>query len=252
MTKEPKVVATIEARMTSSRLPGKVLMPVAGKPLLQILVERLREARGVDEIIIATTINATDNDIETLGKRLGIRVFRGSELDVLGRVCGALRMAEADLCVEITGDCPLIDPDIVTEVVAEFQSTASTHKYVSNSDPCRSVPVGLDVQAFAAESLYELDRGATSPEDREHVSYAFYRPESGNKWNPRFLTHASTVGGDDVWVTLDYIEDYELIRNLHEELSQTKPNYRARDIIEWYRAHPDIATKAASRRKNDL
>lgn len=233
-------IATIEARMTSSRLPGKVLLSARGRPLLEILVERLRRSPGLDDVVIATTRNASDDAIAALAERLGVEVFRGSEEDVLGRVCGALRASRAEVCVEITGDCPLIDPRIVGEALAEFLRTRDVHPYVSNSDPHRSVPAGLDVQVFFAEALYRLEAETDDPEDREHVSWGFYRPESGNRWNPRFITHPSCAGGEDLLVTLDYSEDYDLIRRLHEELSLGASDYSAVDIIRWIRAHPDL------------
>jgi spore coat polysaccharide biosynthesis protein SpsF len=243
-----RCVATVEARMTSSRLPGKVLLPAAGRPLLQILVERLRRAPGLDGVVIATTVNAADDAIAALGDRLGVGVFRGSETDVLGRVSGALRASRADVCVEITGDCPLIDPTIVGEALAEFLTTREIHPYVSNSDPHRSVPAGLDVQVFLADALFRLEAATDDPEDREHVSYGFYRPESGDRWNPRFIRHASCAGTTDVLVTLDYLEDYELIRRLHEELSPRVPHYSAVDIVRWVRAHPVLEERCRAAR----
>ena len=105
-----RVVAVVEARMTSSRLPGKVLMPAAGTPLLQVLVERLRRVGRIDEIVIATTTNATDDPIAALAARIGTAVFRGSEADVLDRVVKALRAHAAEICVEVTG-CPERDED---------------------------------------------------------------------------------------------------------------------------------------------
>lgn len=236
----PRIVATVEARMTSSRLPGKVLMPAAGQPLLEVLLQRLRKAPGLDGIVIATTTNAADDPIAGVGDRLGIDVFRGSEDDVLGRVCGALRSAEADICVEITGDCPLIDPVIVQEAIDAFLATSDTHPYVSNSDPHRAVPAGLDVQVFFAEALFDLESQTTDPADREHVSLGFYRPESKDTWCPRFITHASCADAQDLLVTLDYAEDYELIRRLHEALVDDEPDYGARQIIDWIRRHPDL------------
>ncbi len=233
-----KTVATIEARMTSSRLPGKVLMSAGGKPLLQILIERLRRASRIDAIVVATTVNETDDPIATLARKCGVGIHRGSEEDVLQRVCGALREAYADVCVEITGDCPLIDPKIVDEAVDAFFATRSQHPYVSNSDPQRSVPAGLDVQVFETSALYELDRLTTDALDREHVSYGFYRHEAGNRWKPRFLKHALSKGGEDVLVTLDYREDYELIKQIYESLSPSQPDFGAREIIEWVRKHP--------------
>src|SRR5262245_63913016 len=153
-----RCVATVEARMTSSRLPGKVLLPAGGRPLLEILVQRLRRAPGLDGVVIATTVNTSDDAVSTLGENLGVGVFRGSEHDVLGRVCGALRASGADVCVEITGDCPLVDPKIVGQALAEFLRTRADHPYVSNSDPHRAVPAGLDVQVFFASAL---DRKST-------------------------------------------------------------------------------------------
>ena len=235
-----RCVATIEARMTSSRLPGKVLLPAGGRPLLQVLIERLRRARGLDAIVVATTVNGTDDPIAALAASLGVGVFRGSEHDVLGRVCGALRASAADVCVEITGDCPLIDPRVVEEALAEYLRTRAAHPYVSNSDPHRAVPAGLDVQVFAASALYRLESETRDPDDREHVSYGFYRRESGDRWNPRFVTHTSCAGGADLLVTLDHREDYELIRRLHEELEPRSPAYGAAEIIAWLRAHPEL------------
>lgn len=239
----PKCIATIEARMTSSRLPGKVLMPVGGKPLLQILIERLQRVQRLDGIVVATTVKATDTPIVALAESLGVEVFRGSEQDVLGRICEALRSSRADVCVEITADCPLIDPNIVDEVLTEFLKTRATHPYVSNSDPYRAVPAGLDVQVFSAEALYQLEAETSDPLDREHVSYGFYRPESGERWKPRFIVHDTCHGGEDLLVTLDYLEDYELIKQLHEDLSLRTPFYSALDIIAWVFAHPDLHAK---------
>ncbi len=235
-----RIIATIEARMTSSRLPGKVLMPAAGQPLLEILLQRLGKTPSLDGIVIATTTNEADDPIAALGDRMGVGVFRGSEDDVLGRVCGALRSAQADICVEITGDCPLIDPVIVQEAIDAFLETSDTHPYVSNSDPYRAVPAGLDVQVFFAEALYDLASQTTDPADREHVSLGFYRPDSKDKWRPRFISHASCRGAQDLLVTLDYAEDYELIRRLHEALSVDEPDYGAHQIVDWIRRHPRL------------
>ncbi len=208
--------------MTSSRLPGKVLLPAAGRPLLQILIERLRRAPGLDGVVIATTVNASDDPVAALGERLGVGIFRG--------------------------DCPLIDPAIVGEALTEFLSTRDVHPYVSNSAPHRSVPAGLDVQVFFAEALFQLEATTGDPEDREHVSYGFYRPESRDHWNPRFIRHTSCAGAEEVLVTLDYPEDYDLIRRLHEELSSIDPHYSAADIVRWVHAHPELEERCRAAR----
>lgn len=236
-------VATVEARMTSSRLPGKVLLEAGGRPLLAVLIERLRRAPGVDAVVVATTVNAADDPIAALAERLDVGVFRGSEHDVLGRVCGALRKSGADVCVEITGDCPLVDPRLVGEALDAFVATRDVHPYVSNSDPYRAVPAGLDVQVFSSEALYRLEAETTDPEDREHVSYGFYRPESADRWRPRFIRHVACEGAADLLVTLDYPEDYTLIRALHEALAPRDPLYPATDIVRWVRAHPELQAR---------
>lgn len=232
--------------MTSSRLPGKVLMTAGNKPLLQILIERLKGAPSLNDIVVATTTNTADDPVVALARNQGVLVFRGSEEDVLGRVCGALRMSSADVCVEITGDCPLVDPLIVEEAISEFHSSCDTHSYVSNSDPSRSVPAGLDVQVFFADALYHLEQESSNPEDREHVSLGFYRPENHGRWNPRFITHRSCIGAEHLLITLDYREDYELIKKAHEELTAEFSNYGASQLINWLDAHPEMQLKCRS------
>ena len=221
-------------------------MMAGGRPLLQILIERLKRAPSLDDIVVATTTNPTDDPVAALALSQDVLVFRGSEEDVLGRVCGALRMSNADICVEITGDCPLVDPLIVEETISEFRSSCDTHSYVSNSDPCRSVPAGLDVQVFFADALYRLEQESSNPEDREHVSLGFYRPEGNGRWNPRFITHRSCIGAEHMLVTLDYREDYELIKKAHEDLATDFPNYGASQLIDWLGAHPEMQQKCRS------
>lgn len=242
-----RVIAVVEARMTSSRLPGKVLLPAAGRPLLQVLVERLQRVSRLDGIVIATTVNATDNPIVELAQRVGVGAFRGSEADVLDRVVKCLQANRAEICVEVTGDCPLADPQIVNEALDEF-ATVPNCVYVSNSDPHRSVPAGLDVQVFSAAALFQLDREATDPADREHVSYGFYRATSGDRWRPHFIRHSSTLGAENLWLSLDHREDYELIRTLHEEVSVVTPSYGAREIVAWIRAHPELHARCLALR----
>jgi spore coat polysaccharide biosynthesis protein SpsF len=251
MTSGPgsKVVAVVEARMSSARLPGKVLMPAGGRPLLAVLVSRLRRAAGIDEIVIATTRNPADDPIAELARREGVGVFRGSEDDVLGRVSECLERHGADVCVEVTGDCPLVDPAIVEEALAAYLAASPLRAYVSNSDPQRAVPAGLDVQVFSASALRRLAAQTTDPLDREHVTYGFYRREAGDRWNPLFIRHPVAEGATDLWVSLDYREDYELIAALHTELGATNPEYGTREIVEWVRAHPDLHARCWARRQ---
>src|SRR3954447_26803692 len=162
-----RVVATIEARMTSSRLPGKVLLPARGKPLLELMVERLQRSRHLDAIVIATTEDASSDPLQELAERLGIGCFRGSEDDVLARVLGAAQAYDADLIVELTGDCPLIDPALVDHAIeghreggADYTATVLEKTY----------PLGFAVQVFPTAVLAEVATATDDPADHEHVS----------------------------------------------------------------------------------
>src|SRR6266849_9654707 len=170
-----KTVAIVQARMSSSRLPGKILRPVLGKPLLELLVERLKRTTSVDEVVIATTANEGDNEVESLTQRLGIGCFRGSEHDVLDRVLRAAQAASADVIVEITGDCPLIDFTVIDKLVDVYQK--NSYDYVTNVLK-RTYPRGLDTQVFATSVLEEVSRLTDDPVDHEHVSlYIYEHPE---------------------------------------------------------------------------
>lgn len=162
-----KVVAIIQARMTSTRLPGKVLADIHGKPMLERMLDRVRRARSLDEIIVATTVNATDDPVVELGRRLGVRVFRGDEADVLGRYRAAAREASADVVVRLTADCPMIDPAVVDQAVAMFLE--GDWDYLSNSR-VRTYPDGLDVEVFTRDALERAAREARHPQLREHVT----------------------------------------------------------------------------------
>ena len=140
-----KIVATIEARMTSTRLPGKVLLPLAGKPALERLVERLKRSLYIDEIVVATTTNQTDEPIVELCESLGVKYFRGSELDVLKRVLGAAESVRADIIVEITGDCPLMDWRIVDRGIEEFYSQNILY-HLLKQQPCLNLRLRLNLQ----------------------------------------------------------------------------------------------------------
>ena len=139
---KPRICATIEARMTSSRLPGKVIKPILDKPTLELMVERVKRIECLDDIILATTTNADDDCLVELAERLGIKCFRGSEDDVLERVLHAAQAHDVDIIVELTGDCPLLDPALVDQGVATYLEKGVD--YLTNSQPA-SYPIGMVV-----------------------------------------------------------------------------------------------------------
>lgn len=230
-----KIVATIEARMTSTRLPGKVMLPLAGKPNLTRLIERLQRSRYVDDVVIATTTNATDGVLERLAKELGVGVWRGSEDDVLARVLGAAQSVQADLIVEVTGDCPLIDWRHVDHI-AEIFATGEWD-YVANN-MLRTFPRGLDIQIFPTSVLAEVERVTQDPVDRENVSiYIYTHPERYRCYN---WSAEGRMQRPDVRITLDTKEDYELINTIFERLLLQNPDFSAEEVISLLEHEPEL------------
>jgi spore coat polysaccharide biosynthesis protein SpsF len=230
-----KTVAIIEARMTSTRLPGKIVRPILGRPLLELLIERLRRARRLDHIVVATTSNPSDDSVEELTRRVGVGCFRGREEDVLDRVLQAAHAAGADVIVEITGDSPLIDPAIVDLVLEVYQ--ANRFDYVSNALK-QTFPIGLDTQVFSTAVLEQVAHLTNDPTDHEHVAlYIYEHPE-------RFSLHNVESGlPDKYWnlrLTLDTLEDLALIRAIYEELYPKNPSFGLRDILELLERRPKL------------
>jgi spore coat polysaccharide biosynthesis protein SpsF len=230
-----KVVCTIEARLAATRLPGKVLLPVAGKPMLELMIERLQRARTLDEVVIATTDRPGDDAIEELGRRLGVGTFRGSEEDVLARVLGAARAYEADLIVETTGDCPLIDPAIVDKAVADYRIGGAD--FVSNILPY-TTPRGTDVRVFSTAALARVDELTDDPADREHVSLYFI--ERPAEYRLRNVETALPAYAADLRLTVDTPEDLELIRRIFEDLYPVKPDFTLSDVLELLQRRPEL------------
>jgi spore coat polysaccharide biosynthesis protein SpsF len=226
-----KVVATIEARMTSSRLPGKVLLPVLGEPILMHLVRRLRAVPSIDAIVIATTINASDDPIVELAKEAGVLCFRGSEDDVLARVIGAGELAHAEILVEITGDCPIIDPDLIEQTIQMFFNHSV--EYVSNS-VIRSYPDGMDTQVMSFEALKSSALMTIDPLDREHVSrFIWKHPET---FSCVHLVAPPSLHWPELGLTLDEESDYQLLMKIIEALAPSNPLFSCHDVINFLRS----------------
>lgn len=244
--RRPHVVAIIEARMGSTRLSGKVLLHAAGKPLLAHLIERLQRAKLVDAVVVATTDSRADDPIADLAAQLGFACFRGSEEDVLGRVLSAARANDADVIVEITGDCPAIDPALVDECVSAY--LGSDDDFVSNSLK-RSYPGGMDTQVFATQALAEADVATLGDAAaREHVSlYLYEHPE---RYQVLVIEAPRELAWPSVRIELDTREDYELIRRLFEALYPIHPRFGIREMLSYLREHSDLLAlnKAVERR----
>lgn len=229
-----KVNAIIEARMGSTRLPGKTLLPIAGKPAIQLLIERLKITKKIDEIILATTIKAEDDAIEKFCKENQIICYRGSSDDVLGRVYNAAKQYKTDIVVEVTGDCPLLDPWLIDECIDIFLK--SDYDYLSNF-LVQSYPPGIDVQIFSLRILEEINRLAKSDKFREHVTlYILKHPE---KYRMHNVTAPPELCYPDWHIELDEQKDYELIKKIYEALYFNNPRFTTMDIINILKANPD-------------
>lgn len=230
------ITATIEARMTSTRLPGKVLLPFGGIPALQILVERVRRAKYIDAIVVATTTNAADEPIVELCKQLGVPCWRGSEDDVLQRVLDAGKAAGADVLCELMGDSPFIDPLLIDNTITAHLS--GTYDYTSNFFPVNTFPLGFAVQVFPLAVLQRVAQLTNDPVDRAHVSCFIYH-------NPRlFRLHgvqaAPEVCGADIRVALDTQSDYELMSAVFDALYPHNPMFQAKDVVAFLRERPEL------------
>lgn len=171
----PRTIAVIQARLSSSRLPGKVLMPLNGQPMILFMLERVKRARLVDEIVLATSVDASDDELAAVVAEAGFKVFRGPLDDVLARFEGAVAGCSGDWIVRLTGDCPLIDPHVIDHLVMLAQ--VQRYDYCNNVEP-PSYPDGLDVEVFSRAALAIAAAQARLPSDREHVTpYIRKRPE---------------------------------------------------------------------------
>jgi spore coat polysaccharide biosynthesis protein SpsF len=231
-----KIVCFIEARFRSTRLPGKVLKPILGKPMLELMIERLKRARTIDGIVVATTDQAADDGIAELAQRLNVGVFRGSEDDVLGRVLGAARAFQADVIVETTGDCPLHDPAIIDMVVSDFRIGGAD--FVSNVLKY-TTPRGTDVRVFTTAALDEINRSSADPADHEHVSLHFW--EHPEKYTLRDVLIGLPPETAQLRLTVDTPEDFELVRQVYEALYPARPEFTLTDVLNLLARHPELA-----------
>lgn len=217
-----KILAIIQARMGSSRLPGKVLKQVNGQPLLLHQVHRLKKCQNIHQIVIATTIKPEDDQIVKLCENNNIDLFRGSEDDVLGRYYRAWGEFGGDIIVRLTSDCPLIDPDVVDGTIQYYLD--NTFDYISNTIE-RTFPRGLDTEVFSSEVLEVAFNNATLIRDREHVTAYVYT-------HPEIFNIGMYKDEDDYsfyrW-TVDTEEDFQLIEKIFEAYKgkEEKLNYSA-------------------------
>lgn len=234
---KPRVVVFVQARMGSSRLPGKIMRPILGKPVLLHQLPRIRRAITVDEAVVITTADAAEDPVAALCETNEIPYYRGSALNLLDRHYQAAKRFGADFVVKIPSDSPLTDPAVVDEVISLWLRDQTRYDYVSNYHP-PTFPDGLDVEGCPFPVLEIAWREATKPHEREHTfPFIWDQPERfrvGNAVNPRgdmFMTHR--------W-TLDYEEDFEFMKAVFEHF-RNKPDFAIDDILSFLKRAPEIA-----------
>jgi spore coat polysaccharide biosynthesis protein SpsF len=235
-----KTLVVVQARLGSRRLPGKVLLPVAGKPMLERMLERLRAATFPFELCVATSHLPQDEPIRQLCGQIGVDVVSDHPTDLLQRHLAAARACEADVVVKIPSDCPLIDPGVVDHVLEHYAAHAHELDFVTNLHP-PSWPDGNDVEVMPMNVLEQAAAEAMRPFEREHTTpFIWDNPE-------RFRIGNVTWGeGRDLSkalrFTVDYIEDYELVARVYEELwSSTHPVFALQEILELLQRKPELA-----------
>lgn len=229
-----KKVIIIQARMGSSRLPGKVLKLVLGKPLLEFQIERLQKIKNIDEVIIATSNSEKDDPIIDLCNRLSIPFYRGSENDVLSRFYNCASNYNADVIVRLTADCPVIDPFVVEGILNCYLGNIDKYDYVSNTLE-RSFPRGMDTEVFSFKILSEAYREAKQDFEREHVTPFIYRnPERYSLSNYALDKNESRHR----W-TVDTIEDFSLIEKIIKNLYPKNLDFSLDDILKLIYENPE-------------
>ncbi|MGP4074878.1 cytidylyltransferase domain-containing protein [Halobacillus sp. K22] len=240
-----KVLAIVQARMGSTRLPGKILKQVNGKSLLEYQIERMKRAKNIDQLVVSTSSLKADDLIIDLCQKLNVDTFRGSEKDVLGRYYETSSFYKGEVIVRLTADCPLIDPEVIDGGISLFLKNYPKFLYVSNTRK-RSYPRGMDTEVFSYQLLQDAFMNANMPHDLEHVTpfmikridssavgqFVYHRDESKHRW------------------TVDTMEDFALIEKILSTLYPSKPKFSMEDVLdllernqEWLRINEKVKQK---------
>ncbi len=243
-----KVAAIIQARLGSTRLPGKILKKVLDKTLLEYQIERVKRAQSINQIIVATTIKEQDHPIVELCEQLSIPYYRGSEEDVLARYYEAATQFQVDIIVRLTSDCPIVDPNVIDKVVNHYLAHQNEYDYVSNT-LTRTYPRGLDTEVIPYQVLKQVYEEASEQPCREHVTaYIYSNPQKFKLGNVSNNANESKHR----W-TIDTEEDFRLIEKIIQELYPQKKDFSLDDVLhvlqekaEWYHINQHIEQKKFS------
>lgn len=227
------VIAIVQARMGSTRLPEKVLKKINNKVVLDYVIERIQQCNKIDDIVLAITTSEKDDILENYAKNKGINLFRGSEEDVLSRYYKAAEKYKADQVVRITSDCPLIDPNIVDKIIDSHITNKAD--YTSNTLN-RTYPRGLDVEVFSFKTLKEAYKNSSKEYQREHVTP--YIVEHPDRFKLQNVESIGKIRRPDIRITLDTLEDLKLIKQILLHFNNL--NFTTEEIIEFLNKNPKL------------
>lgn len=237
------ILAILQARSSSSRLPGKVLLPLAGAPMILRQIERVARATRIDALVVATSVDASDDELARTVDEAGVRVHRGPLDDVLARFIGALDAhGPAEHVVRLTADCPIADWTVIDAVIDKVVSEGAD--YGSNTPPHRTFPKGLDAEAMTAAALRSAAARATTPEEHEHVTWGLHRRP--DLYRQTYLSQAAEEG--DVRWTVDYPDDYAFVCQVYDGLYAANPAFSSDDVRRFVRSRPDLVAFGGERR----
>jgi spore coat polysaccharide biosynthesis protein SpsF (cytidylyltransferase family) len=227
------ILAILQARLSSTRMPEKVLKPIVGKPMLQLQIERIKRSKKIDQFIIATSDDESDRKIADLSKVTGMKCSRGSLNDVLARFYHAATPFQPKTIIRLTGDCPLVDPGLIDQCVDFYLE--GNFDYVSNTIK-PTYPDGLDVEVFKFSALKKAFQFAKLPSEREHVTPFIHQQPNhypqGNYANEIDLSHLR-------W-TVDEQEDYQFVSRVYEHLYPLNPSFTTQDILQLLKEKPEL------------
>lgn len=233
-----KTIAIIQARMGATRLPGKVLLSLCGQTVLSQVITRVRQAKRLHGVMVATTVAPQDEAIDRACQQIGVPCYRGSEQDVLDRYYQTAHTAGAEAVVRITADCPLFDGNLLDRMLAHFEAAREAgvpFDYLCNVVK-RTYPRGLDTEIFTMEALARAHREAVKPYEREHVTpYLYQHPE----WFKRFDFEGEQNWSHYRW-TLDTPEDWELIETIYQQLYQPGKVFATEQVLELLQRQPEL------------
>lgn len=238
------IVAIVQARMSSTRLPGKTLADLEGKPLIERVIARISLSKRLEKVVLATSTNPTDDPLAEWAARRSVRLYRGHLDDVLGRYADCAAAENARTIVRLTGDNPFKDPKIIDDVIDLYERKAAAFAY-NNHPP--TFPEGLDVEVFSRCALDEMAAEATDPFEREHVTqFMFRRPERFKQVNFR-----AACDDSDLRLTVDTAEDLALARQIQALLGPER-YFSAEEIVALLRARPDLAASNRSVQRSHM